>query len=47
MIVFIGTEEVDTTKRLMSSPKYKSVEVINNPTRPRSKHREINCINYK
>ena len=36
----------DTTKRLMSSPKCKSVEVINNPARPGSNHREVNCINY-
>ena len=31
----------------MSSPKYRSVEVINNPARPGSNHREVNCINYK
>jgi hypothetical protein len=37
----------DTTKRLMSSPKCRSVEVINNPTRLESNHREVNCINYK
>ena len=37
----------DTTKRLMSSPKCRSVEVINNPTRPGLNHREVNCINYK
>ena len=37
----------DTTKRLMSSPKYRSVEVINNPARPGSNHREVNCINYR
>jgi hypothetical protein len=37
----------DTTKRLMSSPKCRSVEVINNPVRPGSNHREVNCINYK
>jgi hypothetical protein len=36
----------DTTKRLMSSPKCRSVEVINNPARPGSNHREVNCINY-
>jgi hypothetical protein len=29
---------VDTTKRLMSFPKCKSVEVINNPARPGSNH---------
>jgi hypothetical protein len=37
----------DTTKRLMPSPKCKSVEVINNPARPGSNHREINYINYR
>jgi hypothetical protein len=31
----------DTTKELMSSPKCRSVEVINNPTRPGSNHREV------
>jgi hypothetical protein len=31
----------------MSSPKCRSVEVINNPTRPGSNHREVNYINYK
>jgi hypothetical protein len=30
----------------MSSPKCRSVEVINNPARPGSIHREVNCINY-
>jgi len=30
----------------MSSPKCRSVEVINNLTRPGSNHREVNCINY-
>ena len=30
----------------MSSPKCRSVEVINNPARPGSNHREVNCINY-
>ena len=47
----VGTEVdvmvCDTTKRLMSSSKYRSVEVINNPARPGSNHREVNCINYK
>ena len=38
---------IDTTKRLMSSPKCRSVEVINNPARPGSNHREVNCINYR
>ena len=37
----------DTTKRLMSSSKCKSVEVINNPARPGSNHREVNCKNNK
>jgi hypothetical protein len=37
----------DTTKRLMSSPKCRSVEVINNPARPGSNYREVNCINNK
>ena len=37
----------DTVKELMSSLKYRSVEVINNPTRLRSNHRVVNCINYK
>ena len=37
----------DTTKRLMSSPKCRSVEVINNPARLGSNHREVNCINYR
>ena len=37
----------DTTKRLVSSPKCRSVEVINNPARPGSNHREVNCINYR
>jgi hypothetical protein len=40
-------EEDDTTKELMSSPKCRSVEVINNLTRPGSNHKEVNCINYK
>jgi len=29
----------------MSSTKCRGVEVINNPARPGSKHKEINCIN--
>ena len=32
---------------LMSSPKCRSVEVINKPARPGSNHGEVNCINYK
>ena len=35
------------TKRLISSLKYKSVEIINNPLRPGSNHKEVNYINYK
>jgi hypothetical protein len=37
----------DTTKRLMSSPKCRSVEVINNLARPGLNNMEVNCINYK
>jgi hypothetical protein len=40
-------EDFDTTKRLMSTLKCRSVEVINNPARPGSNHREVNYINYK
>jgi hypothetical protein len=40
------TVRTDTTKRLMSSLKCRSVEVINNPARPGSNHKEVNCINY-
>ena len=49
IIVLIDFEILfsDTTKSLMSSPKCRSVEVINNPARPRSNYREVNCINYK
>ena len=39
-------QKLDTTKRLISSPKCGSVEVINNPARPGSNHMEINYINY-
>jgi hypothetical protein len=35
---------LDTIKELMSSPKCRSVEVINNSARPGSNHREVNCI---
>jgi hypothetical protein len=34
----------DMTKELMSSPKCRSVEVINNSARSGSNHREVNCI---
>jgi hypothetical protein len=37
----------DTIKRLMSFPKCRSVEVINNPARPGSNHMEADYINYK
>jgi hypothetical protein len=36
----------DTIKELMSYPKCRSVTVINNPARPGSNRREVNCINY-
>jgi hypothetical protein len=50
-MIFLSTLHIiflvlDTTKRLMSSPKCRSVEVINNPARPGSNHREVYCINY-
>jgi len=32
--VSVAVNAPDTTKRLMSSPKCRSVEVINNPARP-------------
>jgi hypothetical protein len=35
----------NTTKRLMSSPKCRSVEVINNLARPESNHMEVNYNN--
>jgi len=38
--------KLDTIKELMSYPKCRSVTVINNPARPGSNHREVNCINY-
>jgi len=31
----------------MSSPKCRSVKVINNLARPESNHKEVNYINYK
>jgi hypothetical protein len=40
-------EVTDMIKELMSSPKCRSVEVINNLARPGSNHMEVNCINYK
>jgi len=44
--MWFGNLPTDTTKRFMSSPKCRSVEVINNPARPGSNHMEVNCINY-
>jgi hypothetical protein len=41
----LDKEIYNTTKRLMSSPKCRSVEVINNSARPGSNHREVNYIN--
>ena len=38
---------IDTIKRLMSSPKCRSVKIINNLTKPGSNYKEVNCINYK
>jgi len=38
---------IDKTKELMSYPKCRSVEVINNPVRLGLNHREMNYINYK
>jgi len=35
----------DMIKKLMSYPKCRSVEVINNPVRPGSNHMEVNYIN--
>jgi hypothetical protein len=39
-------QKLDTIKELMSYPKCRNVEVINNPARLGSNHREVNCINY-
>jgi len=36
--------DIDRIKILMSYPKYRSVEVINNPTRLGSYHKEVNYI---
>jgi len=35
---------IDTIKELMSSPKCRSVKVINNPVRPELNHKEVNYI---
>jgi len=43
----IARKADDMIKELMSYPKCRSVEVINNPTRLGSNHREVNYINYK
>ena len=40
-------QKLDTVKELMSSPKCRSVEVINNLARLGSNHMEVNYINYK
>jgi len=40
-------KSIDMTKILMSSSKCRSVEVINNPAKPGSNHKEVNYINYK
>jgi len=40
-------QKLDTIKRLMSSSKCRSVEIINNPAKPGSNHKEVNYINYK
>jgi hypothetical protein len=38
---------LDTIKKLMSYPKCRNVEVINNPVRPESNYIKFNYINYK
>ena len=38
-------QKLDTVKELMSSPKCRSVEVINNPARTGSNHKEVNYNN--
>ena len=40
----LSMEVGDTIKRLMSYPKCRSVEVINNRARPGSNHRKVNYI---
>jgi hypothetical protein len=40
----INQGHVTRSKSLMSYPKCRSVEVINNPARPGSNHREVNYI---
>jgi hypothetical protein len=42
--ITIKDKKGDTIKRLMSYPKCRSVEVINNPVRPGSNHRKVNYI---
>jgi hypothetical protein len=37
--------QADTTKKLMSSPKCRGVEVINKSARPESNHKEVNYNN--
>jgi hypothetical protein len=45
--ITIKDKKGDTIKRFMSYPKCRSVEVINNPVRSGSNHREVNYISYK
>jgi hypothetical protein len=47
ILIEVASQTSDMTKRLMSSPKYRSVKVINNLAKPGSNQREVNYINYK
>ena len=44
VLVYVDDLIIATIKRLMSYPKCRSVEVINNPSRPGSNHKEVNYI---
>jgi len=44
ILLILNTLLVDTIKRLISYPNYRSVEVINNLARLGSNHREVNYI---
>jgi len=44
VLVYVDDLIIDTIKRLMSYPKCRLVEVINNPARPGSNHKEVNYI---
>jgi len=44
VLVYVDDLIIDTIKRLMSYPKCRSVEVINNPVKPGSNHRQVNYI---